>query len=232
MFYLSCYLRDCQRRNWIRTDLSLHEAKVKENTSAVVPRTASSISSFISLIVPICKRILATHKLTVMSFKSIVGLVVVGLLIATGCQAPAEENTLATSSGFSPEGGPVYFGSEASVDLVKDIDKAWANMDMEQLATFFSDTATFEWYDGAQYIGTDAFIERIMADTLDNEWEFRWAYSVDADTEKPGDWVQAGFEVNSSKDSVLVEQAWYHEWYYIEDGKVQYWYNTKAVRSN
>ena len=105
-------------------------------------------------------------------------------------------------------------------------------MDMEQLATFFNDTATFDWYDGLQYKGTDAFIERIMADTLDNEWEFRWAYSVDADTEKAGDWVQAGFEVESSKDSVLVEKAWYHEWYYIEDNQVQYWYNTKAVRAN
>ena len=79
-----------------------------------------------------------------MSFKSIIGIVVVGLFLATGCQAPSEENTLATSSGFSPEGGPVYLGSESSVDLVKAIDKAWADMDMEQLATFFNDTATPE----------------------------------------------------------------------------------------
>lgn len=151
-----------------------------------------------------------------------------------GCTAPTEstESTLATSSGFSPEGGPVYFGTEASVQIVKDIDAAWAAEDMAQLATFFADTCVFDWYDGKSYKGTDAFIGRIMEDTLDNQWEFRWAYAVDDNTEEPGEWVHAGFDVKSSQDSVLVEHAWYQEWYYIEEGKVLYWYNLKAIRPN
>ena len=94
------------------------------------------------------------------------------------CNAPTE-STLPTSSGFSPEGGPVYFGSEASVQLVKDIDAAWAAEDMEQLASFFADTCVFDWHDGNRYEGPEAFIGRIMADTLDNDWTFNWAYAVD-----------------------------------------------------
>ena len=153
-------------------------------------------------------------------------------LFAIGCHVPAPPNPLPTSSGFSPEGGPVHFGSEASVEIVKGIDSAWAEMDMERLATFFSDTAKFDWYDGKSYAGVDAFIERIMEDTLDNEWDFRWAYSLDANIEEPGDWVHAGFDVRATKNEVAVEHAWYQEWYYIEDGKVSYWYNMKAIRQD
>ena len=102
------------------------------------------------------------------------------LLIAIGCSDSSNARFSKTSSGFSPEGGAVHFGSDASVEIVKGIDSAWAEMDMERLATFFSDTAKFDWYDGKSYAGVDAFIERIMEDTLDNEWDFRWAYSLDA----------------------------------------------------
>ena len=156
------------------------------------------------------------------------------LLIAIGCTGPAPcpPNSTNDSSGFSPEGGPVHSGSETSVDIVKGIDSAWAEMDMERLATFFSDTAKFDWYDWKSYDGVDAFIERIMADTLDNEWDFRWAYSLDANIEDPGDWVHAGFDVRATKNEEAVEHALYQEWYYIEDGKVSYWYNTKAIRND
>ena len=129
------------------------------------------------------------------------------------CNAPTE-STLPTSSGFSPEGGPVYFGSEASVQLVKDIDAAWAAEDMEQLE------------------GPEAFIGRIMADTLELDWTFNWAYAVDAILDEIGDWVHAGFDVKSTQDSVLVEHAWFQEGYYIEGGKVLYWYNMKGTRPN
>ena len=118
------------------------------------------------------------------------------------------------------------------MQLVKDIDAAWASEDMEQLASFFADTCVFDWYDGKSYDGPEAFIGRIMEDTLDNDWDFRWAYSVDDNVEEPGDWVHAGFDVISSKDSVQVEHAWYQEWYYIEGGKVLYWYNMKGIRPN
>ena len=88
------------------------------------------------------------------------------------CNAPTE-STLPSSSGFSPAGGPVYFGSEASVQLVKDIDAAWASEDMEQLASFFADTCVFDWYDGKSYDGPEALIGRIMEDTLDDDWDLR-----------------------------------------------------------
>ena len=154
------------------------------------------------------------------------------LFLAISCNVPAPPNALRTGSGFSPEGGAVHFGSEASIDIVKGIDSAWAQRDMERLATFFSDTAKFDWYDGKSYDGVDSFIGRIMEDTLDSAWDFRWAYSIDANIEEPGDWVHAGFDVRSSKDGEPVEHAWFQEWYYIEDGKVSYWYNTKAIRND
>ena len=118
------------------------------------------------------------------------------------------------------------------MQLVKDIDAAWASEDMEQLASFFADTCVFDWHDGNQYEGPQAFIGRIMEDTLDHQWDFRWAYSVDANTEEPGDWVHAGFDVKSYQDSVQIEHAWFQEWYYIEGGKVLYWYNMKGIRPN
>ena len=152
-------------------------------------------------------------------------------IVLFACNAPTDSN-LSTASGFSPEGGPVYFGSEASVQLVKDIDAAWAAEDMEQLASFFADTCVFDWYDGKSYVGPEAFIGRIMEDTLDHEWAFNWAYAVDANVNEPGDWVHAGFDVTSTQDSVLVEHAWFQEWYYIEGGKVLYWYNMKGIRPN
>jgi hypothetical protein len=147
------------------------------------------------------------------------------------CNAPTE-STLPTSSGFSPEDGPVYFGSEASVQLVKDIDAAWAAEEMEQLSSFFADTCVFDWHDGNRYEGPEGFIGRIMADTLDHDWTFNWAYAVDANLEEAGDWVHAGFDVKTTQDSVLVEHAWFQEWYYIEGGKVLYWYNMKGTRPN
>ena len=146
------------------------------------------------------------------------------------CNAPTE-STLPTSSGFSLRAA-LYTSEAKLLQLVKDIDAAWSSEDMEQLASFFADTCVFDWYDGKSYDGPEAFIGRVE-DTLDNDWEFRWAYSVDDNVEdEPGDWVHAGFDVISSKDSVEIEHAWFQEWYYIEGGKVLYWYNMKGTRPN
>ena len=125
-----------------------------------------------------------------------------------------------------------WLSSPYPTELIAYKQRLLTEMDMERLATFFSDTAKFDWYDGKSYDGVDAFVERIMEDTLDNEWDFRWAYSLDANIEEPGDWVHAGFDVRATKNEEAVEHAWYQEWYYIEDGKVSYWYNMKAIRQD
>lgn len=48
------------------------------------------------------------------------------LLFAVGCKVPPPPNAMPTSRGFTPEGGAVHFGTEASIEMVKGIDSAWA----------------------------------------------------------------------------------------------------------
>ena len=62
-------------------------------------------------------------------------------------------------------------GSESAVDLVKAIDAEWAKMDLEAMRKFYSDTCVFEWNDGDQFQGFEAFAEKLSKDTLDYSWK-------------------------------------------------------------
>ena len=157
----------------------------------------------------------------------------VGLLILASCN-PAGESSQASSSncanGFAPTGNPVTMGTESGVDLVKAIDAEWAKMDLEAMRKFYSDTCVFEWNDGDQFQGFDAFAAKLAKDTLDYAWNMMWAFSVDDDANAAGEWVHAGFDEVGTLQGDTVEKAVIEEWYLVQDDKVQYYSNSKRLK--
>ena len=64
-------------------------------------------------------------------------------------------------------------------------------------------------------------------------WTFDWAFSVKDDNgEETNEWVNAGFNViAATKSGDTLDRGHYNEWYRInKDGKISFWYNTKANR--
>jgi hypothetical protein len=117
-----------------------------------------------------------------------------------------------------------HIGTEDAIQIVKDLDKEWSARNYEALATFFADTAKFNFADGRTADSPAGFIAILKADDEGTEdtWTFDYAYSVDLNPEIGGEHVQAGFEGTSVKDSVETK-TYYHESYYIIDGKVVTW---------
>jgi hypothetical protein len=148
-------------------------------------------------------------------------------IVLVACAPANEAEPMACSSGFAPTGNALTFGSESSVELVKAIDAEWAKLDLGSMRQFYSDTCLFEWNDGDQFQGFDAFAAKLSGDTLDYSWNMIWAYCVDDDQEEPGDWVHAGFDEVGTFAGDTVEKVIIEEWYYIRDEKVQYYSNSK-----
>ena len=131
------------------------------------------------------------------------------------------ESATPCANGFAPTGNPVTMGTESAVDLVKSIDAEWAKMDLEAMRKFYSDTCVFEWNDGDQFQGFEAFASKLSKDTLDYSWNMMWAFSVDDDADAPGEWVHAGFDEVGTLEGDTVEKAVIEEWYMIH-GRVQW----------
>lgn len=120
-------------------------------------------------------------------------------------------------------------GDESSVDLVKAIDAEWAKLDLEAMRQFYSDTCMYEWNDGDQFQGFDAFAAKLGKDTLAFSWTMTWAYCVDDDVTEPGDWVHAGFDEIGTFNGDTIEKAFIEEWYFIREGQVHYYSNSKRL---
>ena len=138
------------------------------------------------------------------------------------------------SNGFAPmDGQTVMMGSQASVDVVVAMDKAWAARDYDALKSFIADEATLQFEDGQTATNGDEFVAIIdkqyqegLAEGNSGEWKFRYAFSIKPS--KPegtdyannrGEWVNAGFDGSDGN---------YNEWYQVEDGKIISWTQTKA----
>ena len=126
-----------------------------------------------------------------------------------------------------------HIGSNKTVELFTAFDKAWANKDYELLKTLISLDASFEFEDGKIANGADKFIEIIQKEAKKNEalgnsnsWTTEYAFSVDLNTNKDGEWVNSGFTqvLEVPKDGVIKKV--YNEWYYFEKGKLEQWYQT------
>ena len=95
----------------------------------------------------------------------------------------------------------------------------------------FSHTCVFEWNDGDQFQGFEAFAEKLSKDTLDYSRKMMWVMSVDDDANASGEWVHAGFDEVGILDGDTVEKAMIEEWYMVQDNQVQYYSNSKRLKS-
>lgn len=142
------------------------------------------------------------------------------------------------SNGFTKnQGQTIMMGSQSTVDIFKEIDKAWADRDYEALKTFISNNAELEFEDGQIAKNGEEFtaiLESKYQESLSDEnkeWAWVNTYAFAIKPSKPegsnfdnnrGEWVTAGFEGSD---------GFYMEWYQIENGKLLKWSQTKRSQS-
>jgi len=112
-------------------------------------------------------------------------------------------------------------GTEAAIQVVKDLDKKWEAEDYDAMRTFFADTAVMYFPDGSVAKSGDEAIAMIKErnDESEASWTFDYAFSVDLDPTRGGEHVQAGFTVTEETEEGQKEMH-FHEWYYIVEGKI------------
>ena len=159
-------------------------------------------------------------------------LLAIPVLITMGCAQ--KEKAPKASNGFGPyEGQTVYLGDNATVEVFKAIDAAWADRDYTTMKTLIQDGGMFVFEDGYKASTAQEFVDKIEAEyqeSLEKEEEWGWrtdyafaAYPKGSDdpkaTNQEGQWVNAQFTGNDGT---------YIEWYQIVDGKLKMWYQTKG----
>jgi len=151
---------------------------------------------------------------------------IITLMIIIGCESPQKSNGFATGSENS-----WTIGSQAGVDLVTELDKAWSNKDYEKMKMFFEDSATFMFAEGDKFNSVDDFIEHVKKQLVDQEanWTYDWAVSVDLSPDKSGEWVNAAFTSDVSDTKEDTSKIHYNEWYYVVDGKISFWRQSRQI---
>ena len=106
------------------------------------------------------------------------------LFIVSCASSPQECETKANGFIDGIE-GQVTMGEDSSVEVFKQIDKAWAEFDYEALKTFVAEGAEMRFADGRVGGGPDEFIEIIKAWVLEienegneNTWTTDYAFSL------------------------------------------------------
>ena len=147
------------------------------------------------------------------------------LMFMIGC-----ENTQ-NSNGFvkDSEGSSFQIGSQASVDLVIELDKYWG-VDYDKMRTFFVDTVKSSFEGGESFETLDGFIGQVKVGMLENvgaqNWSMDGAFSVDLDPAKGGDWVNAWFTVGASDAQPKREIV---EYYFVKNGKIHQFSQSRRV---
>ena len=128
-------------------------------------------------------------------------------------------------TNWSDDGAEYKFhlGTDAAVQVVRDLDEVWTNQDWEGVREMLADTAKFYWRNGS-VLSVDEFMNQISSDSTGAAtWKFKSAFSVDLDPTRGGELVHADFSVSTKTDSTTVNRD-VLERYYIIDGKVVAWY--------
>ena len=148
------------------------------------------------------------------------------LMLIVGCDSPQKSNGF---SRFWEE--PWKIGTQEGVNVVTELDKAWSSKDYEKMKTFFDDSATFMFAEGATFNSVDGFIDHVKKQSADQDasWTYDWAVAVDESPGEGGEWVNAGFTSDVSKVKEDTSKIHYSEWYYIEDGKITFWNQTRRI---
>ena len=141
-----------------------------------------------------------------------------------------------SSNGFVADSDlEFHMGSNPSVEAFKVFDSAWRNLDYKLMKTLIADSVSFEFHDGKIANSEDEFIELIKADVEKTKlegnsysWTTDYAFSVDLNPSKEGEWVNAGFTsiLDNPKDSIVKKV--YNDWYFFNKGKLELWY--QAIR--
>tara|TARA_B100000674_G_scaffold101584_1_gene73920 strand:- start:247 stop:726 length:480 start_codon:yes stop_codon:yes gene_type:complete len=137
-----------------------------------------------------------------------------GLFVA--CETAPKTNGFVTSI----ENSSWQMGSQASVDLVTNLDEYWG-VDFDQMRTFFADSVYGRFAEGESFENVDEFLE-IVKDQMqsspgEQNWNLDWAFCIDLDPSSGGDWVNAAFTVAASGDK---PKRHINEWYFVKDGKI------------
>ena len=138
------------------------------------------------------------------------------ILILGGCE------TAQKSNGFvrTMEGYSYHISGQSSVDLVMELDKAWAAQDYEKMRTFFADTASFSFAEGEKFNSLDGFIGHVKKQMeAGNTWTAEYAFAVDVAPGEGGDWVNAAFRVGLPESDPKKKEEVFYEWYYVKNGK-------------
>ena len=143
------------------------------------------------------------------------------ILILGGCE------TAQKSNGFvrTMEGYSYHISGQSSVDLVMELDKAWAAQDYEKMRTFFADTASFSFAEGEKFNSLDGFIGHVKKQMeAGNTWTAEYAFAGEG-----GDWVNAAFRVELPESDPKKKEEVFYEWYYVKNGKIHTWSQSKQV---
>ena len=122
------------------------------------------------------------------------------------------------SNGFARVyDGPWKIGTQAGVDVVTELDKAWSNKDFEKMKMFFDDSATFLFAEGDRFNAVDDFIDHVKKELGDEEanWTYDWAVAADESPGKRGEWLNAGFTSDISRTNKDTRKIRYSDWYNI-----------------
>ena len=148
------------------------------------------------------------------------------ILMLGGCE------TAQKSNGFvrTMEGYSYHISGQSSVDLVMELDKAWAAQDYEKMRTFFADTASFSFAEGEKFNSLDGFIGHVKKQMeAGNTWTAEYAFAVDVAPGEGGDWVNAAFRVELPESDPKKKEEVFYEWYYVKNGKIHTWSQSKQV---
>jgi len=86
-----------------------------------------------------------------------------------------------------------HLGTDAAIQVVKDLDALWSAKNYEAMKPLLADTAIFHFADGRYAASPDEFIQLLSADESNDTWTFDVAYSVDLSPEIGGEHVMAAF---------------------------------------
>ena len=148
------------------------------------------------------------------------------ILMLGGCE------TAQKSNGFvrTMEGYSYHISGQSSVDLVMELDKVWAARDYDKMRTFFSDTTSFSFAEGEKFNSLDGFIGHVKKQMeAGNTWTAEYAFAVDVAPGEGGDWVNAAFRVGLPESDPKKKEEIFYEWYYVKNGKIHTWSQSKQV---
>ena len=147
------------------------------------------------------------------------------LVFVTGCENTPKTNGFVTSI----ENSTWQMGTQASVDLVVDLDKYWG-VDYDKMRTFFADTVKSTFADGKAFNTVDGFLsnvkEQMEESPGEQNWVMNYAFCIDLDPTRGGDWVNAGFTVEANDEK---PKRNINEWYFVKNGKIHQFSQSEQV---